>query len=88
MEWILEQIEKHHRIQQLLARWHKDETSCQESLVESCRKQTKLPTDNVKAKGITEKSLTDRYQWWEMALCLNVYIIVIVFLFSDMNFTC
>lgn len=56
---LIKHLKRHHLKEHgdYLARGLKDERSRQESLLESFQKQGKLPADNVKAKGITEKLL-------------------------------
>lgn len=56
---VIKHLKKHHSREHadFLTRGEKEEKSRQESLLESFKKQSKLPADNVKAKGITEKLL-------------------------------
>ena len=55
----VEHLKKHDgkEHEELSARGQKDERSRQESLLDPFQKQVKLPADNVKTKGITEKLL-------------------------------
>nr|XP_054592602.1 zinc finger BED domain-containing protein 4-like [Nothobranchius furzeri] len=56
---LIKHLKKHHPREhdKFLTRWQKGEKRHQESLLESFKKQSKLPADNVKAMGITEKLL-------------------------------
>ncbi|KAK0154005.1 Zinc finger BED domain-containing protein 4 [Merluccius polli] len=56
---LIKHLKKHHTTehQDFIAARQNDERSRQETLLESFQKQGKLPHDNVKAKGITEKLL-------------------------------
>ena len=55
----IQHLKKHHvkEHKKFLAIGQRDDRSHQESLLESFQKQGKLPANNVKAKGITEKLL-------------------------------
>ncbi|XP_070397996.1 zinc finger BED domain-containing protein 4-like [Nothobranchius furzeri] len=56
---LIKHLKKHHprEHEEFLTRGQKGEKRHQESLLESLKKQSKLPADNVKAMGITEKLL-------------------------------